>query len=588
MASTSTMTGVTHTHPYTCNSCAVAFRNSDAQRNHMRSDWHRYNLKRKVADLPPVASEDYNEKVLAAQATNKAAADQASYNQSCAICRKTYFSEHAYENHINSKAHKAKVTAAARGDGASVHGSILSKAESRNTESEDPKAQAEFDEVVAGIKETSLKERADPERRPPAPAPDVPSKADHPMSPAKDAATGSPSLTKCFFCNYDSPNTKLSLAHMTRIHGLFIPEQSYLSDAEGLLTYLQAKIHENHECLWCHKLKASTDGVQTHMRDKGHCRIAFETEEEMVEVGQFYDFSSTYSDPEADDSDTEMDAAPSKNGGVKLTKGNEDDGWETDSSFSSLDSDEITSVPVDDRTESYNRLHLHRHHSSIDPRPHKSADGYHSHAHNHNNAVFYDDYEMHLPSGRVAGHRSLRKYYRQNLHNYPSQAERQARAQRLIDGVSGSENSDNEDMEDVNPEISPATPPKGQSALMKRGEAGMIGATAAQRREVRQQELRSRQREMRAQNRYQAKLEKQHNSQKHFRVSLPLWIWYQVRVLVHVLTKYRIRCCNDQACCVLYGVDCETCGPCVAADGSGRVHLAGWQPSPARLCAIDG
>ena len=522
MASSTTTTDITQTHPYTCNSCAVAFRNSDAQRNHMRSDWHRYNLKRKVADLPPVSSEDYNEKVIAAQATNKAAADQAAYSQSCAVCRKTYFSEHAYENHINSKAHKLRVATAAKGDGSSVNGSTVSKSEPRASEAQDPMAQEEFDEVVAGIKDTSLNERPDLERRPSAPGPDALPKADHPISPEKGAATGIPPLTKCFFCNYDSPNVKLSVAHMTRIHGLFIPEQSYLTDPEGLLSYLQAKIHTNHECLWCHKLKGSTDGVQTHMRDKGHCRIAFESEEEMVEVGQFYDFSSTYSDPEADDSDAEMDGIPSKNGGVKLADGGaEDDGWETDSSFSSLDSNELTSVPVDDRTDSYNRLHLHRHHSSTDPRPHKSADGYHSHAHHHNNAVFYDEYEMHLPSGRVAGHRSLKKYYRQNLHNYPSQAERLARAQRLLanDGTDDDDDDDDE-MEDVDPEVSPATPPRGQSggALMKRGEAGMLGATATQKQQVRQQELRSRQKEMRAQSRYQAKLEKQHNSQKHFRV----------------------------------------------------------------------
>lgn len=545
MASSTITTDITQTHPYTCNSCAVAFRNSDAQRTHMRSDWHRYNLKRKVADLPPVSSDDYNEKVLAAQATNKAAAEQASYNQSCAICRKTYFSEHAYENHINSKAHKVRVAAAAKGEGASVNGSTVSKTESQVSEPQDPKVQAEFDEVVAGIKTASLKERPDVERRPSAPAPDAVPKEDHPMSPAKNPATGVPSLNKCIFCNYDSPNVKLSVAHMTRIHGLFIPEQSYLSDPEGLLTYLQAKVHENHECLWCHKLKASTDGVQTHMRDKGHCRIAFETEEEMIEVGQFYDFSSTYSDPEDDESDTEMDAAPSKNGGVKLSNGfPEDDGWETDSSFSSLDSDELTSVPVDDRSESYNRLPLHRHHSTTDPRPHKSADGYHSHAHNHNNAVFYDEYEMHLPSGRVAGHRSLKKYYRQNLHNYPSQAERLARAQRLI-ASEGSENSD-EEMEDPDADPSdlpPATPPK-NNALLRRGEAGMLGATAAQRMEVRKQELRSRQKEMRASNRYQAKLEKQANSQKHFRVSFPVVGRFQGVLLTFIS---RIRCSSDRS-----------------------------------------
>lgn len=500
----------------------------------MRSDWHRYNLKRKVADLPPVSSDDYNDKVLAAQATNKAAAEQASYQQSCAICRKTYYSEHAYENHINSKAHKLRL---AKGDMASVNGSTVSKSESRTSEVQDPKAQAEFDEVVAGIKETSLKDRPDLERRPSAPGPDAIPKEDHPMSPAKPVEA-TPPLSRCLFCNYDSPNVKLSVAHMSKIHGLFVPEHNYLVDPEGLLTYLQAKIHENHECLWCHKLKTTTDGVQTHMRDKGHCRIAFESEEEMIEVGQFYDFSSTYSDPEGADSDTEMDGVRDE-GGVKLSNG-EDDGWETDSSFSSLDSNELTSVPVDDRTESYNRLHLHRHHSSTDPRPHKNADGYHSHAHNHNHAVFYDDYEMHLPSGRVAGHRSLKKYYRQNLHNYPSQAER-ARAQRLID-----EGEDDSDMEDVDNEISPATPPKGQTALMRRGEAGMIGASASQRREVRSQEIRSRQKELRAQNRYQAKIEKQANSQKHFRVSC-----VSLSDSRMLLTCDRIRFCSSHGALLL-------------------------------------
>jgi pre-60S factor REI1 len=518
---------ITQTHPYTCNSCAVAFRNSDAQRTHMRSDWHRYNLKRKVADLPPVSSDDYNDKVLAAQATNKAAAESAAYNQSCTICRKTYYSEHAYENHMNSKAHRLRE---ARGDGSSVNGSTVSKAESRVSETPDPKAQAEFDEVVAGIKKTSLKERPDLQRRPSAPGPEEETrKQDHPMSPEKSEVSVPP-LTRCFFCNYDSPNPKLSVEHMTRIHGLFIPEQTYLTDREGLLGYLQAKIHSNHECLWCHKLKNTTDGVQTHMRDKGHCRIAFESEEEMIEVGQFYDFSSTYSDPEADDdsSDVEMDGTasrkPKSNGGVKIPIGKsneEDDGWETDSSFSSLDSNELTSVPVDDRTESYNRLHLHRHHSSTDPRPHKNADGYHSHAHHHNNAVFYDDYEMHLPSGRVAGHRSLKKYYRQNLHNYPSQAERLARSQRMLENDNDDSDSEMEDVEDSS-RANPATPPK-SSALTRRGEAGMIGVTDEKRALVRKQEMRERRKMMRAENRYRAGVEKGANSQKHFRVSLNFW-----------------------------------------------------------------
>jgi pre-60S factor REI1 len=506
----------------------------------MRSDWHRYNLKRRLAELPAVSSEDYNEKVIAAQASTTAAAAQAAFAKSCPTCQKTYYSENAYQNHLASKAHRAREGAVqqsrggSRTDSHSAVGSVMSPVDS--AEPRDPEAEAEFEKVVAGIKEASIQETPEISRRPSAPRPDAEPREDHPMSPEKPMKISIP-LSRCLFCNYDSPTWKLSVAHMTKIHSLFIPEQQYLVDFEGLLRYMQAKIHLNFECLYCHRLRGNAEGVQTHMRDKGHCKIAFETEEEMVEVGQFYDFSSTYSDDGGHDSDAEMDAAqPYKNGGVSLAggeRGGEEDGWETDSSFSSLDTDDLASVPIDDRTSSYQRLPLHRHHSTTDPRPHRNADGFHSHAHHHNNAVFYDEHEMHLPSGRVAGHRSLRKYYRQNLHSYPTAAERMERAQRLVDEGS-SEDAEMDDVGDL-----PATPPR--KSLMRRGEAGMIGTTNQQRKDVRSQEIRSRQKEQRTQNRYQAKLEKQNNSQKHFRVSS-----HFSNADLFLLTIYRIHCCNDE------------------------------------------
>lgn len=508
----------------------------------MRSDWHRYNLKRRLAELPAVSSDDYNEKVTAAQATNDAAAAQAAFAKVCNTCQKTYYSENAYQNHLASKSHRVREygvgSRGSRRDSHSALGSVASKDLDSASEAEprDAEAEAEFEKVVAGMKETAIKDIPAIPRRPSAPPPDVEPREDHPMSPEKPVVSSIP-LSRCLFCNYDSPTFKLSVAHMTKIHGLFIPEQSFLVDLEGLLRYMQAKIHENFECLYCHRLRGNAEGVQTHMRDKGHCKIAFESEEEMVEVGQFYDFSSTYSDDGADGSDVEMDTAKApRKGGVKLAdgeQGEEEDGWETDSSFSSLDTNDLASVPNDDRTSSYQRLPLHRHHSTTDPRPHRNADGFHSHAHNHNNAVYYDEHEMHLPSGRIAGHRNLRNYYRQNLHSYPTAAERMERAQRLIEEGS----SEDAEMEDVD---LPATPPR--NSLMRRSEAGMIGATNQQRRDVRSQEIRSRRKEQRSQNRYQAKLEKQNNFQKHFRVSAH----QQDLSLQAMLTISRIPCCSDR------------------------------------------
>ena len=446
----------------------------------MRSDWHRYNLKRRMAELPPTSAEDYKEKVLAAQAVTDAAAKKAGFEKVCEICQKTYFSENAFRNHMGSQKHKLRVAAGSRKG--SVNGSVApsytdsatSGGVPTNGHTGDPEAEAEFEKVVEGIKETSIDEQDPLSMRPSRP---TPSKAinreTHQLSPTATTESQTSSatvasqapLTRCLFCNYDSPTWKLSISHMTKIHGLFIPEQNFLVDLEGLLRYLHAKVTENHECLCCHKLKNNTDGVQTHMRDKGHCKIAFETEEEMIEVGQFYDFSSTYSDPEGSDSDTEMEQSTrERTGGAKLPGSSsvEDDGWETDSSFSSLDSEELTSVPNDDHTSQYERLPLHRHHSKTDPRPHRNADGFHSHAHSHNTAVFYDEHEMHLPSGRVAGHRNLKKYYRQNLHSYPTAAERMEQQQRRLEGAEDDEMVDAESHNQ-------------SREITRRSEAGMIG-----------------------------------------------------------------------------------------------------------------
>ena len=62
---------------YTCITCRVAFNTAQEQRDHYKTDWHRYNLKRKVVGLPPISAEKFKEKV-AAQANQAAVSDQLS------------------------------------------------------------------------------------------------------------------------------------------------------------------------------------------------------------------------------------------------------------------------------------------------------------------------------------------------------------------------------------------------------------------------------------------------------------------------------------------------------------------------------
>lgn len=513
----------------------------------------RYNLKRRVASLPPLSSEIFAEKVLTAQASSSAEAAKASFEKLCTACQRTYYSENAYQNHLGSQKHRLRISALQTGAGAakddetsSVLSSTISLGEPISLgpkETIDPEAEAEFSKVVNGIKDTKIDDSGPVSSRPSRPhhsAAEV--RSEHPLSqpPAADSVTPADSATpdveseskvllnRCLFCNYDSPSLKLSVMHMTKFHGLFIPEQPYLVDLEGLVGYLYQKINVLHECLYCHKFKGSVSGIQTHMRDKGHCMIAFESEEEMIEVGQFYDFRSSYSDAEDDDEDNnEMEGVKetssgdvkigaqgskplktvisSSNGDEEMDDGDENaEGWETDSSASSLDSEDLTAVPID-HSHAFQRLPLHRHHSLTDPRPHRTVDGFHSHAHSHH-AVFRSEYELHLPSGRTAGHRSLSRYYRQNLHSYPTPAERIET--RILESAAHS--SGDEMMMDNND--------RGRALTTRaNGGTGMLGVTDAKKREIQIVEKRERKREHRARKQFEWGVNKQGNNQKHFR-----------------------------------------------------------------------
>lgn len=492
-------------HPFTCNTCAVAYRNIDLQRGHMRSDWHRYNLKRRVASLPPITSETFNEKVLQARAVQTAEAEKAYFERSCEACQKSYSSQNAYQNHLTSQKHKLRLAALGRqkgtvpDDASSVMSSTFSLGNpisvDRSTDV-DSDAEEEFTAVVEGLKKSNLddatpNQRPSPVKRPSNPQPSAQGQDDQDGTSTEDssATTGPKSeiswtVNSCIFCNYNSPSAPLNAHHMERFHGMFVPEKSYLVDLEGLLQYLLERVHEGHQCLSCYKVKTTAFAVQTHMRDKGHCKIPFVTEEEQLDIGDFYDFSSTYSDGE--EAEDEEEGA----GGAKVKKtqdgaDGEGDGWETDSSDdSSLDSDDLGAVRGE------RNLDKHPHHSSTTQRSHRQADGFHSHAHKHTHAVFYDDYELHLPSGKSVGHRSMARYYRQNLTNYPTPEER---AERLaLEDRHNSSDEETETERDGRRQVARNGETRGRRAVVRRDAAGMAGVSDVAKKAAKDSEHRGR------------------------------------------------------------------------------------------------
>jgi len=101
---------------------------------------------------------------------------------------------------------------------------------------------------------------------------------------------------------------KTCLSHMLKHHGFFIPFVEYLTDLEGFMGYLGAKIGVGRECLWCGKQKESVYAVQQHMIAKSHCKIKLETEEDEEEYFDFY----TFPDSEEETKDTEVEEIKSE------------------------------------------------------------------------------------------------------------------------------------------------------------------------------------------------------------------------------------------------------------------------------------
>lgn len=442
----------------------------------MQSDWHRYNLKRRVASLPPLTSEVFAEKVLANKATAAATAARASFQKHCEACDKTYFSSGAYSNHLGSQRHKilsAKLQARKDdGDTASMSGSTFSLGQPVDLAStQDGGSEVSEDEVEGvstGLALTTLNETSEavPEDE----------EEDYTADPAQ-----------CLFCNIISNSMDSNTQHMSRYHGFFVPEREYLVDMPGLLTHLSETINVLNQCLYCHKSAQNPSGAQTHMRDRGHCMMAYSTEDEQLDVGDFYDFRATYSDEETESEDDEpVNVGLGAKRAVKTTVETEDgdeemvsdeEDWESGSEASSVPTDEITAVPID--------------RSLRKAKPSKTG---------HSPAVYHDDYELHLPSGRTAGHRSLRQYYRQNLPNYTPEAERE---QRLLENGPTRQRPD-----DI----------RGRQLISRAdGGTGLIGVSEAKRREIRAVEKRQEKRAQRAEARQQWGNNRRANHQKHFR-----------------------------------------------------------------------
>lgn len=203
------------------------------------------------------------------------------------------------------------------------------------------------------------------------------------------AARSRISSSQCLFCSEASSSLEANLTHMSGAHSFFVPDADYLIDLPGLINYLGEKIAVGNVCIFCNdkgREFRTLDAVRKHMLDKSHCKIAYGTESEKLEISDYYDFSSSYT------------GASQK----KKTKKREEIIGESWEDLDEDGSDEVDEI-VDEDTSSEG-----------------SDDDSDSESLPENEITYGDSHlELVLPSGARIGHRSMRRYYAQSFPGAP-------------------------------------------------------------------------------------------------------------------------------------------------------------------------
>ena len=235
---------------YTCVNCKAGFESTSEQRLHFKTEWHLYNLKRKVCKLEPIDLESFKKIIVP---------DVAPPTKGPKVRSKFDPNEQTYEDRLNER---KLILSGACGAGAP--------------------AAAAADDDDDDFDEDDWEEIDDEELL----------DEDYDEDEIEEMLSRVVKPNTCLFCDTKSSNTKDNIGHMNLRHGFFIPEEQYLIDRAGLMEYLGFKVGAGLTCLWCSKQFTTLHGVRLHMLYKNHCKIFYDQDKAMTEFRDFYDYSN--------------------------------------------------------------------------------------------------------------------------------------------------------------------------------------------------------------------------------------------------------------------------------------------------------
>jgi pre-60S factor REI1 len=209
---------------------------------HYKTPWHKYNLKRREAGLPPLLETDFLARLAAAQAVHLERVTKKSNSSTC---------DDSGKGHLKSGKQQKKNKDRALHE---------SNKEGRTQELTDfNSSQAESDGRMPVSTNTSAHFEINPKQ--------------------------------CLFDRHVSASVQANVDRMHRKYGFFIPDYEYLFDMTGLVGYCHEKIQLGHVCLYCHRTFRTPRSCIQHMHNKNHTKLRYEISVDLEDLDVFYDFT---------------------------------------------------------------------------------------------------------------------------------------------------------------------------------------------------------------------------------------------------------------------------------------------------------
>lgn len=259
---------------YSCNTCGLSFGSAQYQREHMHTDWHRYNLKRRVADLPPIPAEVFARKALEVQQRDAAPAPSRRQITKKELKRQEQEArrQQALEERLRG-VHFADSDVVPTNELSGGRDFVSTSEQSATDTESESEGMDDVDRVLHAKLQTYT-------RIPP---------------------------NVSFMDAHESPSTRENVEYLERKYGIVFPDEEHVSDWDGLIGYLNEKVALGNCCLSCGYMGRSLSACRSHMLAKQHIKIPFDTEEEQAELLPFYDFGEEDSDWEDVEADGDFD-----------------------------------------------------------------------------------------------------------------------------------------------------------------------------------------------------------------------------------------------------------------------------------------